>query len=82
MRAALTLLTALLVGSALVLAGLCLGALASLNGASPPLLGALSAAETVLSGRLHLGLETFWRSLTWAGLCCVCVWFAAYLKPR
>ena len=83
MRIALGLLCVLLILAALALAALSLGALASLNAASaPPLLTAVSAAETVLSGRFHLNLEAFWRALSWAGLCCACVWFAAYLKPR
>lgn len=83
MRVLLGLLCVLLILAALALAALSLGALTSLNaGTAPPLLSALSAAETVLSGRFHLTLEAFWRSLSWIGLCCACVWFAAYLKPR
>ncbi|ULH14446.1 hypothetical protein MF271_10400 [Deinococcus sp. KNUC1210] len=83
MRIVLGLLCVLLALAALALAALSLGALASLNaGSASPLLSAVSAAETVLSGRVHLMLEAFWRALVWAGLCCACVWFAAYLKPR
>ncbi len=76
------LLTLLLTLAALVLAALALGSLASLNAAVPPLLGAMSAAEGLLAGRLHVPLDAFWRALGWAGLCCVTVWLAAYLKPR
>ena len=85
MRALLGVLCAALAVLALLLAALALGALASLNTSSAgswSLLSALSAAETVLAGRLHLNLEAFWRALSWAGLCCAAVWLAAYVKPR
>lgn len=85
-RAFLIVLTVLFTLIALAFAALALGSLASLNAGSPPLVAALSAGEGLLSGRLtgwlHLSLDAFWRSLTWAGLCCLCVWVAAYLKPR
>ena len=81
-RVFLVLLTLLLILVALALAGLAFGSLASLNAAVPPLLAAMSAAEGLLAGRLHVGLDAFWRALGWAGLCCLCVWAAAYLKPR
>ena len=82
MRVFLILLTLLFSLAALTLAVLALGSLASLNAGVPPLLGAMSAAEGLLSARLHIPLDTFWRALGWAGLCCICVWFAAYCKPR
>ncbi|WP_407540657.1 hypothetical protein Q0M94_04465 [Deinococcus radiomollis] len=82
MRVFLVLLTLLFTLAALVLAALTLGSLASLNAGVPPLLGAMSAAEGLLSARLHVPLDAFWRALCWAGLCCTCVWFAAYVKPR
>ena len=82
LRVFLILLTLLFSLAALTLAALALGSLASLNAGVPPLLGAMSAAEGLLSARLHIPLDTFWRALGWAGLCCICVWFAAYCKPR
>ncbi|GGJ86537.1 hypothetical protein [Deinococcus aquiradiocola] len=82
MRAFLILLTLLFSVAAVMLAALSLGSVASLNSAVPASLGALSAAEGLLSGRLHIPLDAFWRSLAWAGACCACVWLAAYLKPR
>ncbi|WP_424950521.1 hypothetical protein [Deinococcus sp.] len=81
-RVVLIVSTLLLILAALALAALAFGSLAGLNTASPPLLSALSAAEGLFSARLGVGLDAFWRALTWAGLCCLCVWFAAYLKPR
>ncbi len=85
-RAFLIVLTVLFTLAALTLAALALGSLASLNAGSLPLVSALSAAEGLLSGRLtgwlHLSLDAFWRALAWAGLCCLCVWLGAYLKPR
>ena len=82
MRPFLVVLTLLLTLAALVLGALAMGSLASLNAAVPPLLGAMSAAEGLLAGRLHVPLDAFWRALSWAGLCCVMVWLAAYVKPR
>ncbi len=81
-RIVLILLTLLLTLAALALATLALGSLASLNASVPPLLGAMSAAEGLIAERLHVPLDAFWRALGWAGLCCLCVWFAAYVKPR
>ena len=82
MRPVLVLLTLMLALAALVLAALAMGSLASLNAAVPPLLGAMSAAEGLFAARMHVPLDAFWRALGWAGLCCVTVWLAAYLKPR
>ena len=82
MRVFLILLTLLLTLAALTLAALALGSLASLNASVSPLLGAMSAGEGLLSERLHIPLDAFWRALAWAGLCCICVWLAAYCKPR
>ncbi|MGY2895155.1 hypothetical protein ACVWZX_003181 [Deinococcus sp. UYEF24] len=82
LRVFLILLTLLFTLAALALAALALGSLASLNAGVPPLLGALGAAEGLISERLHVPLDAFWRALAWAGLCCACVWFAAYCKPR
>ncbi len=82
MRALLILLTLLLTLTALALAALSLGSLASLNGGASPLLGAVSAAEGLLAGRLHVPLDAFWRAMVWAGLCCLSVGLAAYVKPR
>jgi hypothetical protein len=85
-RVFLIFLTILLTLAAVALAALSLGSLASLNASVPPLLSAVSAAEGLLSARmlarLHLSLDAFWRALAWAGLCCLSVWLAAYLKPR
>ena len=81
-RPFLVVLTLLLTLAALVLAALAMGSLASLNAAAPPLLGAMSAAEGLFAARLRVPLDAFWRSLSWAGLCCVTVWLAAYVKPR
>jgi hypothetical protein len=82
LRVVLGILTVVLAVVALGLAALTIGALASLNANVPPLLGAASAAETLISGRLHLALDAFWRAMSWAGLCCLSVWLAAYIKPR
>lgn len=82
LRVFLVLLMVVLAVAALGLAALAIGALASLNANVPPLLAAVSAAESLISGRLHVALDAFWRALAWASACCLSVWLAAFVKPR
>lgn len=80
-----TLLFALL---GLALAPLSVAAFASLNPNVPGALRLLSALEgslaarAVYAGHALSALDAFWRGVAYLGLCALCVWLAAYLKPR
>ncbi|ADV68513.1 conserved hypothetical protein, precursor [Deinococcus maricopensis DSM 21211] len=75
-------LTVILAVLAFGCAALSLGAFAGLNPASPSALRLLSAVEGTLASGAHLPLEAFWRGAAEVVLAGVCMWMAAYIKPR